>query len=83
MPGELGLCRVAMERAQLPPMTLDHRFHWDGVGSMARDRGPMTSSKQTFPSRHAALSLAQAPFETPCQMAMGGHARPSVTRGGL
>ena len=83
MTTELGGFRVATERAHLPPMTFDATFHWDGVGTMSRDGGPTTSSKPTSPSLHAALSLTQAPVETECHMAMGGHARPSLTMGDL
>jgi AraC-like DNA-binding protein len=83
MPGELGLYRVAAERVHLPPITFDETFHWDGVGTMSRGGRPTMSSKHTFPSRHAALSLTQAPVETPCQMAAGGHASQSLTRGDL
>jgi AraC-like DNA-binding protein len=83
MPAESGACWVTAERVPLPPMPFVDTFHWDGVGPMVRDGRPMASSKPTLPSMHAALSLTQAPFETPCQMATGGHARPSLTRSDL
>ena len=83
MTTEPGGFRVATERIHLPPMTFDDTFHWDGVGSMSRNGGPMTRSKPTLPSMHAAPSLTQAPVETQGQMATGGHARPSLTRGDL
>jgi AraC-like DNA-binding protein len=83
MPGEVGLYRVARERAQLPPMTFDDTFHWDGVGPISQDGGPITRSKPTLPSMHAVLAWMQAPVETQGQMVTGGHARPSVTRGDL
>jgi AraC-like DNA-binding protein len=81
MTGEHGGFRVATARVQLPPMTFKETFHWDGVGPIARDGWPMTSAKPTHSRMHAALGLTQASVETPCQMATGGHARPSVTRG--
>jgi hypothetical protein len=83
MPGESGLYKVTAKRVHLPPMTFDEMFHWDGVGTMSQDGGPGTSAKPTFPSRHAARSLTQAPFETPGRMATGGHTKPSVTRSDL
>jgi AraC-like DNA-binding protein len=70
---------VATERVQLPPMTFDETFHWDGVCITARDAWPMTSSKPTRPRMHAALALTQALVETQGQRATGGHARASVT----
>jgi hypothetical protein len=80
---ESGLCWATAERVRLPPMTFADTFHWDGVGTMVRDRAPMTSAKHTRPSMHAALSLPQAPVETQRQMATGWHARPSLTRSDL
>jgi hypothetical protein len=79
MPGEPGLYRVATERVHLPPMTFEDTFHWDGVGPMSRDGGPIINSKHTLPSRHATRSLPQAPCEIQCQMAMGWHAGQSLT----
>jgi AraC-like DNA-binding protein len=83
MTREPGGFRVATARVHLPPMTFDETFHWDGVDITPRDGGPMRSSKPTLPSRHAALSLTQAPVETQGQMATGWPARPSLTRGDL
>jgi AraC-like DNA-binding protein len=83
MTREPGGFRVATARVHLPPMTFDETFHWDGVDITSRDGGPMRSSKPTLPSRHAALSLTQAPVETQGQMATGWPARPSLTRSDL
>ena len=83
MPAEAGVCWVAAERVPLPPMTFAETFRWDGVGTMVRDGGSMTSAKPTHPSMHAALALTQAPFETQRHMATGWYARPSLTRSDL
>jgi hypothetical protein len=83
MPGEPGLYRIAAERVHLPPMAFDETFHWDGVGPMSRDEAPMTRSKPTLPSMHAARSLTQPSFETQRQTTAGRHARPSVTSSDL
>ena len=83
MTTEPGGFRVATERIHLPPMTFDDTFHWDGVGSMSRNGGPMTRSKPTLPSMHAVPSSTQAPIETQGQIATGGHARPSLTSSDL
>ena len=77
---ESGLCWVTAERVHLPPMTFADTFHWDGVGTMVRDPGPMRSAKHTHASMHAALSLPQSPVETQHQTATRWHARPSLTR---
>jgi hypothetical protein len=83
MSTEPRLSKVAAERIHLPPMRFADTFDWDGVSTMVRPGEPMTSSQRTLPSGHAALSLTQGPVETPCQLATGGHARPSWTRGDL
>jgi AraC family transcriptional regulator len=43
----------------------------------------MMRSQHTLPRMHAALSWTQAPVETQRQMAMGWHAKPSLTDGDL
>jgi AraC-like DNA-binding protein len=83
MPGEPGSCRVATERVALPPMPFADTYHWDGVGPMSRDGGPVASVKPTRLSMHGALALTQAPFETQRQMTTGWHARPSLPRSDL
>jgi hypothetical protein len=45
MPAESGVCWVAAERAPLPPMPFAKTFHWDGLGPVSRDGGPMMSSQ--------------------------------------
>jgi AraC-like DNA-binding protein len=83
MTAELGNFRAATERAHLPPMMFGDTFHWDGVSTMSRDGGPMTSSKHTLPHIHAARLLPQASSETQGQMATGRHSRPSLVRSEL
>src|SRR5262245_27731399 len=83
MPREPALYRVGTERAQLPPMTFEDTLHWDGVTTISRDGGLVTTSKPTFPSMSAAHSLPQATGETQRQIATGWHARPPTIKGAL
>jgi len=72
--------KVATQRVQLPPMTFEDTFQWDGVGPLSRDGGPKRRSTHTLPRLHDTRVLTETPPEMPCQTAMGWHAGPSLTR---
>jgi AraC-like DNA-binding protein len=83
MSAQLGLCRVAPERVQLPPMASSTTFHWDGRGAVSRDSMSDTDAEPYLPDLSVTHSLTQASVQARCHMPIGRPARPPLSGGDL
>jgi AraC-like DNA-binding protein len=71
MSAELGLCRVALERVDLPPMTSSATFYWDGMSAVSQCKELRTGPEPDHPDRQFAPSLRDASSRTQCQTSVG------------
>ncbi len=83
MSAELGLCTVALERVDLPPMTSSATFCWDGMNAVSRCKELHKGPEPDHLDRQFAPSLRDASSQTQCQTSMGGPPGPSLTSGNM
>jgi AraC-like DNA-binding protein len=83
MSAELGLCKVALERVDLPPMTSSATFYWDGMNTVPLSVESHTGPEPDHPDRQPAPSLRDASSQAQCQTSMGGPSGQPLTMGGM
>jgi AraC-like DNA-binding protein len=81
MPEEPGFCRIAAERAELPPIAARATFYWDGMETVSPLLGLQTGTEPDTPDLPLARPLTLASRRARRRTATGQHARLSLTVG--
>ena len=79
MPEEPGFCRIAAERAELPPIAARATFYWDGMETVSPLLGTQTGAEPDTPDLPIARPLTPASWRAWRRTAAGQHARLSLT----